>query len=486
MNEFFENYQNPPVKFSSYGYHSMSSGKFYVDSEDFDVGQDFRTVERFKEYKEVGFDIFFMQNLTYRGEPFDTSELKRLMDGVQQAGLDKIIILDYRLTLLASRNESLIGGNDYSEKRVRFATDKEMTDYLPTVKFPTEKALEEYVRACMQEYIEHPAFYGLLLKDEPSYKCFKALGELKRTIEKVKKDTFIHINLLPMLEGPVALYAEEYESLEDAYEKYLTAFTDEVGLDYIQYDDYPMLETAGRSELGIYHLSSLQLTAEYCKKRGLKFYFVAQATSMKLRDRRVFRMLDKKDMLWQVGHILGFGVKRIAYFTYWRKAENVSGGEYFPDGTAMISQNGERTPVYYATKELHEDLREFSDVLMSFEYEKSGYSMRSVSRKIIEYLTRMENQPIDGMKVETQAKNSLFLFTQMENGKEKLYCVQNIEDPARSEMADKKTIKLRFENADIAYVFGFGGKREIVGNIVELTLSAGETAYILPKKEKTV
>ena len=116
-----------------------------------------------------------------------------------------------------------------------------------------------------------------------------------------------------------------------------------------------------------------------------------------------------------------------------RKAENANGGEYFPDGTAMISQNGERTPVYYAVKELHKELKDFSDVLMSFEYEKSGYSMRSVARKIIEYLTRMENQQIDGMKVETQDKNSLFLFTQMGNGKEKLYCVQNIEDPARSD-----------------------------------------------------
>ena len=49
MKELFKKYENPPVEFSAYGYHSMSSGKFQVDGKIFDVGQDFRTVDRFKE-----------------------------------------------------------------------------------------------------------------------------------------------------------------------------------------------------------------------------------------------------------------------------------------------------------------------------------------------------------------------------------------------------------------------------------------------------
>ena len=113
--------------------------------------------------------------------------------------------------------------------------------------------------------------------------------------------------------------------------------------------------------------------------------------------------------------------------------------------------------------------------------------MRSVAGKIFEYVTHMENQSLDGVKIVEQSKNSLFLFTQMGNGNEKLYCLQNVEDPARSEVADKKTVKLRFENVSLVYIFGFNAKRETVkGNTLELTLSAGETVYILPKKEERV
>ena len=102
--------------------------------------------------------------------------------------------------------------------------------------------------------------------------------------------------------------------------------------------------------------------------------------------------------------------------------------------------------------------------------------MRSVAGKIFEYVTHMENQSLDGVKIVEQSKNSLFLFTQMGNGNEKLYCLQNVEDPARSEVADKKTVKLRFENVALVYIFGFNAKRETVkGNTLELTLSAGET-----------
>ena len=101
FNELKQTFGKSKTPFLSYAYHPMSSGYYKIDDERFYAGQDFRTKERFEEYLQCGFSHFFMQNITYRGVDFATSELKKYMDLAQQAGADKIIVFDYRLSLLA-------------------------------------------------------------------------------------------------------------------------------------------------------------------------------------------------------------------------------------------------------------------------------------------------------------------------------------------------------------------------------------------------
>ncbi|MBQ4053225.1 MAG: hypothetical protein IJD33_02690, partial [Clostridia bacterium] len=52
-------------KFSFYCYNPPNDGTWYVDRENdkkMYAGEDFRTVERYKEYKDCGFDILMMQS----------------------------------------------------------------------------------------------------------------------------------------------------------------------------------------------------------------------------------------------------------------------------------------------------------------------------------------------------------------------------------------------------------------------------------------
>ena len=48
-------------QFDFYGYSTPGDGIWWIDGEEFTSGEDFRTVERYAEYKDAGMTIFFPQ-----------------------------------------------------------------------------------------------------------------------------------------------------------------------------------------------------------------------------------------------------------------------------------------------------------------------------------------------------------------------------------------------------------------------------------------
>lgn len=473
------------TKFLSYGYHSMSSGRYTVDDKVFYAGQDFRTVERFREYLDCGFSHFFMQNVTYRGESFATSDLKKYMDTVQAAGADKIIIFDYRLSLLAYRKDALITDNaDIAEPRLSFADDADCKDYMTKLVFNSQAALEKYVENCVKDYTEHSAFFGILLIDEPSYKSFKFIALIYNAIKKYCPAAYVHCNLLPLAENVVEQYAENYSDMYDAFNKYLAAFIKTVGIDYIQYDDYPIREKDGQNEIGEYHLKGLQMTADFCKEHGLDYYYVTQSTAMDMRGKRVFRFPDKQDMLWQIYHLLGFGIRRIAYFTYWRKAQNKTYHEFFPDGSAFISQDGKKTPLYDIVKDIHKRIVNIQDVLFDYEYENSSVVYGGDAKEMPLHVTLCETREIEGLKVDGVCDKSAFLITHLKNKASAMYMVQNCLDSAQY-LGGEKNIAIRLNDCKKAFIFDFYTceKVDLTDGKAIFNLRAGDAKFIIPIKE---
>ena len=95
--------------FEFYGYCSPTSGKYYVDGNEYFMGEDFRTAKRYKEYKDVGFTILLLQHEnSYSGEDFETSACNLCMREAVKAGIDKIIVSDTRLKELCEE-ETLVG-----------------------------------------------------------------------------------------------------------------------------------------------------------------------------------------------------------------------------------------------------------------------------------------------------------------------------------------------------------------------------------------
>lgn len=449
--------------FSLYGYSSGTDGTYFSGPRVFTQNKDFRTEEQYRYYRECGLNTLLLEgNDPYYGETWATSQTKKNMDTAYKAGIDKIIVYDKRIFDCSEVRGGLIGEGK------RFATCAE---------------LESFIERCIKDYKNHPAFYGIMLVDEPRWFQIEALAQVVKAIKTVAPEIFIHNNILPFYPGHGSLFLEDYDgtTIDDeavAYRKYVANYLDATGMQYLTYDSYPMrLEPEAGYFIRREHLQGLQIAAEEVKKRNIEFYFVCQTQAFYAHDKIVYRAPNEAEMRWQVNCVLAFGIKSIGYFTYWRKQRN-SDLEYFVDGTSFMTQSGEKTPLYFAMQKIHSELKEISDYLLDLKYESSGYySDLPVPQEHIEPMEKGDIERFLDIKGDGKTSLAITRLVNEING-EKVICIFNADDP-RGKYAGARNISVKLKQGEIARTFslknGFGAAQN------EFTLDSGDSVFLVVK-----
>ena len=76
--QYFE--KNAGREFPIYGYSPPPNGQWQIDDTIFHT-EDFRTVEKYQEYKDCGFTVLFLQHTAlYKGDGWEQSETKMAFD----------------------------------------------------------------------------------------------------------------------------------------------------------------------------------------------------------------------------------------------------------------------------------------------------------------------------------------------------------------------------------------------------------------------
>lgn len=450
-------------------YEEKNNFDFYAysipgcETGDYVVGQDvegsFRTVERFKEYKDVGFNKVMSGCVgTYYGEEWQTSMCKKVMDIACEAGIDKYIVGDQAFYELSCEKDGIVGEGK------RFASEKE---------------LDEFVANRIKDYSKHPIFYGLYLKDEPHYYLFKSFGQICRSIKRVSPKTFVYVNLLPL--DTLRWMDERYPKGGDLLErrsKYLNMYLDETGLDYIKYDDYPFCHN---KENKIYYIRCLQNAAEICRDRGVDLHFIAQSFSNKVCGFDYWWTPNEQEMRYQLNLLLGFGVKELGFFTYMSHGANSS--EFFHDDGAMLTRKGERTPLYYETQKVIKEIKEIIPVVTKFEYRHSAYAVKTFN-SFLKQLDYAKNEKLINVEeFSTDREGVLINELYDKKNDQYLYCVTNMtEVRCKEEQGAIQTTTIqydkKFAHADV-FINGRWNKLDLTNGELTVHLAVGETAYVL-------
>ncbi len=480
-------YSDSKLQFDFYGYSASSDGTWNIDGNWYNAGQDFRTVERVKEYKDAGMTIYFPQSVAgYWGQDYETSQTKKALDMAVEAGLDKVILMDTRIQTYSKTEGGIIGEGK------RFASEDE---------------LDATIAEHMAPYKDHEAFYGIMLGDEPFHLMAEAYGQVFRSIKRVCPDCYIQYNLNPITAGTGTQVLEDgtlarsidlrfpaleegdegYGAVEDSeeelvarYRKYLRSFMDSTGAKYIQYDQYPFRHADKADE---YYILGLQVVAELAKEYEAEFYFVTQ-TYGQTDGVSNPRMLSQNDLYWLNNMLVGFGIKQISYFTYFTKQDNTR--EHFIDGNSFITWHGDKTDIYYWMQQIMAEEQKFAPTVLNFEYTtskvymnmpmifNSSYALRTIETADLKAITNVE------------VNKEVALVTELydETKQNYLYMVQNIVDSANKGSKAYQTTVLTFDEQYKYAVTFVKGERTVVklekGSKLTLKHKPGEATYVIP------
>ncbi len=446
-------------QFDFYGYCSPTSGIYRIDGFEYFYGEDYRNVKRYKEYKNVGFDVLLLQHEnSYSGEPFEGSACEKCMTAGYKAGLKRIIVSDTRIKDLCEEKQ-LVGEGG---------------------KFETKEELEKYLRACIEPYRSVAGFYGVQMFDEPHGFQLPSYGLVWRTLKKIHPSIYLQGCLLP-LAGKEWLADEANDNFE-AYDKYLRNYLEVCQPDHILFDEYPFRR---KYIIGGYTLRTYQVAARICKEKKIELRTVLQSFSWARGENIFHRRIIKPDMLWQTNMAMGFGVREYAFFTYFTKQNSELKGLMFTDGldgASFINRDGSRTALYDYTKPIIARMKKFSKVLLRYEFENSYLAFGEGKTAQDFEWTQFAEDNAD-CPVEVDISYGVALITEQRGAQgKKLYMVENFgnikeEIDGRAPATLKVTLPVN-ERVKKVYINGKRVCGKNHGQVVEGVMPVGDAFFI--------
>ena len=410
-----------------YGYNCPTSGYFTVNGYKYFYGEDFRTAERYKEYRDCGFNMVQARGEnSYKGEEWEGSNCQLVFREALKGGIAKILVTDGRFDHWIRDERNLVG-----EGRM----------------FATEEELDKAVAECVAPYCNQEGFYGIQLFDEPIYDQFPAYGQLMRSIKRVLPGVYVQSNLLPMTAHTRLLVphderqedvatdkiATEDIALWDIYSKYMGDFQELTQADNLHFDEYPFRREyiiSGNT------LPNYQLVARMCKERGIVLRVVLQSFAHVWNGNYQNRRMTESDMYWQTNFAMGFGSREFSFYTYMAKPDfKYKDGPFGEmDGAAFINLDGSRTKLYDYTKRIISEMQKFAPIALNYQYESShvvteaGKTCKDFDWT--KFMYEDEKPPVD-----VTVDKGVSLITRQTNGEDELYMFENLGN-VRDELFD--------------------------------------------------
>lgn len=467
--ENIPSYVNEKADYLTWAYYSLSNNQFTVDGETtvLEGGKRLPTREEMQQYKGAGFNVVFinwMFGYDARTSDFKNSDMKRLMDIAYEIGLKCLVVENHTYNLSTSET-SLI---------VDTGADGENT-------FDSQDALNAYFLDLLDEIVAHPAFYGFSLKDEPSYKLFPAISEVRKGILSVAPKAYVNTNLLPLQNSSIkSNYCKDAgtKTYQEAYREYLTQFYNLCQPDHIQYDDYPLLiNDRDEKSINEWHLLGAQIVADFCREKKIKFYKVFQGCAYATDRGAHCRKPSLADMYWQNNIGAAMGVKGFSYWTYYPVANAYH--EYYDETATFVKRDGTANDTYRFAKQIHEELFFTGRALSKFTYSKLNYYIKTPVPGDIRFLSGVKKENLASIQSVELEDAGILLVTELRDGDTKGFYFVNATDPS---LVQPQSVIVEFNDFDCVQIYA-GGKKEnkrLTNGKIILSLEPGRGAFLIP------
>lgn len=425
-----------------------------------DTPTDFRTKERYQEYKDAGFNIVLLENecsyLPTAEVGWADSKLKEVMDICYEIGL-KVIVFDIRIYADCQNTGGIIGKSSYTGFNVE-----------------SEDKLDELIWFYTKDYSKHPAFYGVYLIDEPSSDYYMSVGQIYKSIKKNCPSAYVYFSLA----GGNALSQEA----KDLYITY--------GITSVAVDMYPFLYRNNLDYSDQYlndgYISTLKKISDMSKELDIDFTAIfLQSFSGQYNGVYGYSPLTETMLKYQASIVSTFAPEKMVYFHYWASPyytlDDYKGLNY----SSFIDKDGNKL-IYDEAKAVNEDLLAFTKAMYGFEYQGSNvyhslselpYYYGDFTSDFV-YANNVVCSNPHGEVIVAELKNST------ENGQfEYGYVVTNSTYINQPDFNDDVSISIDFGNASKVIIVSNNGNKSIVdltNGEFSFTLKACENIFVLP------
>lgn len=253
----------------------------------------------------------------------------------------------------------------------------------------------------VMRFRNHPALFGYFLADEPSPSDFAKIKNQVAQIKRLDPKHPVYINLHPN-------YAPSSYLDGLSYDEYVKQFSKLVDVDFLSFDNYPIVNNIVRSNW----YQNLESIRNASIKINKPFWAFACTTI-----HHNYRQPTMGGLrLQQFGNLL-YGAQGLQYFTYITMDD-----EYWKKNNysySIVYKNGNPTPTYNLVKALNKEIRTLSWI---FTKSKVG-SVFHVGDSIPLGTKRMNFLPTKFRIFKTYERKALVSF--MSAGKRKFVIVQN-------------------------------------------------------------
>lgn len=467
-------------------YSALYDGVYDKDNGVYDVGEDFRSVERYKEYLDSGLNMLLVNGKNaYNGEPWEDSDSNIAFTNAYAAGITKLLLKDNRI-------DSLIEDKD-------------------TANIP-EDELVETIKGYLSVYIDKDGFYGVSLRDEPNVSYTPSYTAVYKAVKKAAKklkgddyDIYIHVNLLPagqqtkVCTGSARIAEPDtYETFGEAYYNYLSGFVKGGGMNRVSVDTYAFRGTGFASGF----FPSLQIMRKVCDENNARMEYCLQSFMMYSGQTLVYRNVSKSEMMYELNTLIGMGADTFGYYTYQPPTNGgwSATGINFIEDYCFLTRDGKKTNVYYYAQELMSQVQSFANVVLSYDHTGSRLFVKDMPTFTTAYHTTslVDEATNTAMQVDDSYEfkllkgftfdNDVAFVTELYDDDNDLYMymLQNAIDPINAEDGSiDMTVTADF-GKEYKYVAQFDcGELSIVkldDGKYQKNLSAGYAVYLVPLK----
>lgn len=315
-------------------------------------------------------------------------------------------------------------------------------------------------------FVDHPAFAGYCVWDEPSSGDFERLAEKKTKWNSVMEDKMFFVNVFPGWAGT---------ALGGSFDSYISNYMQIVQPEVLCFDHYPLMKDAyDNTVVRDTFFSDMDICSHYAKESGVDFWFTLLASG-----HMDYVNPTEEEFRWQMAVGQAYGARGLVHYVY---------ASHDPDYTCPINWRTQApTELYENMAAANSEVAAWDHIYMNYDWQGTANiggtnnAYTSICFQLCQYAVSPTKNT--GITAITSDEDLLCGIFQDKDGN-KAYMLTNATNPAEEKDATV-TLTLKKDYKGVLVIDRGAQTTKLLDNQkITIEIESSEGVFIIPLTRK--